>query len=202
MSTKSTWRMITGFLALLMMAGQLRAQEDQPGGREGAIGTRLHDFGGFVGLDARFGDMMGEFAGFAGARAAVLLKQRVYLGLAGAGLATDNAEVVGPVPGSTRPLRMGYGGILVGYVVPTSSLVDVTADLLVGAGGIHPKGMDDDDAIFVFEPSVGLQLKLASVARLGLGAGYRFVGDVDVANVEDSDLRGFTGTLAILVGWF
>jgi hypothetical protein len=96
----------------------------------------------------RFGDMMGEFAGFAGGRAAVLLKQRVHLGLAGAGLATDNAEVVGPVPGSLRSLRMGYSGILVGYVVPTRSLVDVTADLVVGAGGVHPEGVDDDDAVF------------------------------------------------------
>jgi hypothetical protein len=146
--------------------------------------------------------MMGEFAGFAGARAAVLLKQRVYLGLAGAGLATDNVEVVGPVPGSARPLRMGYGGILVGYVVPTPSLVDVTADLLVGAGGVHPKGVVDDDGVFVFEPSVGVQLKLAPVARLGIGAGYRFVGDAEVAGIEDSDLRGFTGTVSILFGWF
>jgi len=150
----------------------------------------------------RFGDMMGEFAAFAGARGAVRLKQRVYLGLGGAGLATDNAEVAGPAPGSTQPLRMGYGGILIGYVVPTGSLVDVTADVLVGAGQVRLKETDEDDGLFVFEPSVGVELRLAPVARLGLGVGYRFVGDVELAGVEDADLRGVNGTVSIRVGWF
>jgi hypothetical protein len=190
---------LTGLLTMAF-AATLNAQE--PERQETAVGTRLRDFGGFVELDTRFGDMMGEFAAFAGARGAVRLKQRVYLGLGGAGLATDNAGIPGPIPGSIQPLRMGYGGILVGYVVPTRSLVDVTADVLVGAGGVSIKGTDSEDAIFVFEPTVGVDLRLARVARLGIGAGYRFVGDVDLAGIEDSDLRGFTGTVAIRVGWF
>lgn len=60
--------------------------------------SRAHDFGGFVELDTRFGDMMGEFAAFAGARLAVRLKNRIYLGVGGEGLATDNARVA--VPGA------------------------------------------------------------------------------------------------------
>jgi hypothetical protein len=64
------------------------------------------------------------------------------------------------------------------------------------------KDADQDDAFFVFEPSVGVELRVAPVVRLGLGAGYRFVGDSDLPGVEDSDLRGFTGTASIRIGWF
>jgi hypothetical protein len=188
-------RTIAGLLALAAVTAPIAANAQEPDRQKHAIGTRLRDFGGFVELDMKFGDMMGEFAAFAGGRAAVLLKRRVYLGVGGAGLATDNALVGG------QPLRMGYGGILIGYVIPTRSLVQITTDVLVGAGGIHPEG-GQDDGIFVFEPSVGLELILARFARLGLGTSYRFVGDADLAGLEDSDLRGLTGTVAVRLGWF
>jgi hypothetical protein len=200
MTRLKTWRFITGSL-LLLIVKSLPAQEPRP--QESVIDTQVRDVGGFMELDLRFGDMMGEFAAFPGGRAAVLLKQRLYLGVGGAGLATDNAAIQGPVPGSTQPLRMGYGGMLVGYVIPTRSLVEVTADVLVGGGKVNPEHADVDDEIFVFEPSAALQLRLAPrVVRLALGASYRFVGDVDLAGIEDSDLRGFTGTVSVRLGWF
>jgi hypothetical protein len=189
------WYSATGILALLAMSSH-PAPAQEPERQESAIGTRLRDFGGYLELNTRFGDMMGEFAAFAGGRAAVLFKQRVYLGLGGAGLATDNALVGG------QPLRMGYGGILFGYVVPTRSFVQFTADVLVGAGEVHPEGVDQEDEIFVFEPTVGIELALSRVVRLGLGSGYRFVGDTELAGFEDADLRGFTGTVSIRAGWF
>lgn len=195
-----TWQYIAGSLALLLVVTPLPAQE--PESRPNTIGTQPRGLGGFVELDMRFGDMMGEFAAFAGARAAVLLKQRVYLGVGGAGLATDNALIEIPSHPSANPLRMGYGGFVIGYVIPTSSLVRVTTDVLVGAGQVHPSGIDEEDGIFVFEPAAGLELRLAPIARLVIGAGYRFVGDVDLPGVEDSDLRGLTGTASIRVGRF
>jgi hypothetical protein len=97
---------------------------------------------------------------------------------------------------------MGYGGMIVGYVVPTPSLLDLTADVLVGGGGVSLSGVDGTDAIFVFEPSVGAELRLSRVARVELGAGYRFVGDTELPGIDDSDLRGFTGRVALRIGWF
>jgi hypothetical protein len=190
-------RFLTIVLTLLILAPPSEAQSPETKPRDHAIGTRLRDYGGFVELDTRFGDMMGDFAAFAGARGAVLLKQRLYVGLGGAGLATDN-----PVPESGESLGMGYGGLLIGYVVPTSSLVNVTADVLVGAGGLSTHSTDGTDQIFVFEPTVGLELRLARFARIGLGASYRYVGSADLAGILDSDLRGVTGTVSLRAGWF
>jgi hypothetical protein len=186
-------------LSITAMPRVIAAQQaDHP---ETAISGRAADYGGYVELDNRFGDMMGEFAAFAGARAALRLKQNVYLGLGGLGLATDN-RVPGATPGTTHRLQMGYGGFLIGYAVPTKGLVDFTADALIGAGGVSLDGLDRSDEFFAFEPSLGVELRLARVVRLGLGGGYRFVGGVDLPGVRDADLRGFTGTASIKVGWF
>lgn len=173
--------------------------------QESAIGTSPHDFGGFIGLNMRFGDMAGDFGAFAGGEAAILLKRRVYLGIRGSGLATDNNLVPGAGGSPDEILRAGYGGLLIGFVIPTRSFVDVSVDALIGAGaiGTGEEGADSEyDAVFVFEPSVMLDLRLARIAQLGIGAGYRFFGDADVPGVDDADLRGFTGVARVRVGWF
>jgi hypothetical protein len=169
-----------------------------------AVGTRISDYGGFVGLDLRFGDVAGKFAAFAGAEAALLMKRRVYAGIRGSGLATDNSRIPagGSSPGGT--LAMGYGGFVLGYIAPTRSLADVSLDFLLGAGGVglSTAGEKDWDGVFVFEPSATVELKLLRAARIGLGVGYRFVGDVDVPGVRDKDIRGFTGLVRMRVGRF
>ena len=70
----------------------------------------------------------------------------------------------------------------------------------VGARDSNQEG--DWDPVFVFEPSVTVDLKLARVARIGIGAGYRFVGDVDQPGLRDADLQGFTGLVRMGLGWF
>src|SRR5215207_3822477 len=101
-----------------------------------AVSGQVSDYGIFAGLDLRFGDVMGDFGAFVGGHAAILLKHQVYLGVGGAGLATENA-LFAPTPQATpEPIKMGYGGLLVGYLVPTPSLVDFAVEVLLGAGGV------------------------------------------------------------------
>jgi hypothetical protein len=170
-----------------------------------AVGTRFSDYGGFVGLDLRFGDIASKFAAFAGAEAALLMKRRVYVGIRGGGLATDNSRIPasGSSPGGT--LAMGYGGFMLGYIFPTRSLADVSVDLLLGGGGVGTSTADSErdwDGVFVFEPSATVDLKLLPMARIGLGVGYRFVGDIDIPGLRDTQIRGFTGLVRMRVGRF
>jgi len=196
---------IATVLALALAASPGSAQSAE---EESALGTQLSGYGGFIGMDMRFGDMMDEFAVFMGGHAALLLKHRVYLGLSGAAVVTDASRAFAP-GGALRPaIDMSYGGVLVGYIIPTPGLVQLTADVLIGGGGVklreHAGTTDDDDwdALFVFEPALSAEIKLARIVRLGLGAGYRFVGAVDAAGLGDQDLRGFNGTVTFRVGWF
>jgi hypothetical protein len=193
-------------VALVLALTPVVAARAQPS----AAGRELRDYGGFVGLDLRFGDVRGEFGAFVGGHAALLLKNRVTVGVRGAGLATENALAGRAGDGAREPLSMGYGGITLGYVVPSRSLVQLTADVLVGAGGVDVSraagatgGRDEEgDAVFLFEPSVGVEVKLAPFVRVGVGASYRFVGDVDVPGVRDADLRGVAGAVTVRVGKF
>lgn len=191
------------FAAIALLASAAAAQTPD---RQSAVGTELRDYGGFIGLDTRFGDMMDEFAVFMGGHAALLLKHRVYLGVGGAALVTDHSTA-----SADQTLDMGYGGLLVGYVVPVPALVQVTAEVMIGAGGarlaeredIGAEEEDEEwDALFVFEPALGAEIKLARIVRLGFGASYRFVGATDTPGIGDSDLRGLTGTATLRLGWF
>lgn len=196
--------LVPSFALLLTFAPPALAQRQQS-----AAGRALADYDAFVGLDLRFGDVMDDFGAFVGGHAALLLKNRVYVGVRGVGLATDNARFAPNPQAPPEPIRMGYGGILLGYVVPSSSLVHVTADVLLGAGAVdanrddeRPDGDDASDAVFVFEPSVTVEVKLTRFTRIGVGAGYRFIGDVDLPGVQDDDLRGVTGVVTIRMGKF
>jgi hypothetical protein len=194
--------MIASLVASSLVATPAVARSQEPA--PSALGSRLSDFGGFVGLDLRFGDMLDEFAAFVGAEAMLLLRQRVYLGIRGGGLSTSNVTI--PGGGSTSEVMgMGYGGLVVGYVFVTRSLADVNLDATLGAGGVGVRDSNDEkdwDPVFVFEPSATVDLKLARIARIGFGASYRFVGDVDVPGLRDADLRGIAGLVRIRVGRF
>jgi hypothetical protein len=151
-----------------------------------------------------FGDTNDDFTVFTGGHAALLLKHRVYLGVAGAGLTTNSRIGEGP---ASDALHMGHGGPLIGYVVPLPGLVQFTADVLLGAGAARlgepvASTEEPDDVFLTFETTLGVELKLARIIRIAFGAGYRYVGGLDAAGLRDDDLRDLTATARVRVGWF
>lgn len=200
------FRIVASVLVALSLPSIGAAQQPE---EQSAVSLDASDYGGFASMDMRFGDMADDFAVFMGGTLALLLKHRVYLGVRGAGLVTEET-VHGSSEAVIDPtIQMGYGGVVVGYVIPTPSLVQFTAETLLAAGGVdldEDADIDGDDedweAVFVFEPVLSAELKLARIVRLGFGVGYRFVGGVDTPGLEDRDLRGAVGTATLRVGWF
>lgn len=200
------FRIIGSVLVLLSLPSSGAAQQPD---RQSAVSLDASDYGGFVSADMRFGDMADDFAVFMGGTLALLLKHRVYLGVRGAGLVTEETPRGSTQAVNDPTIHMGYGGVVVGYVIPLPSLVQFTAETLIAAGGVD---LDDDadiegdeedwEAVFVFEPVLGAELKLAPIVRLGFGVGYRFVGGVDTPGLQDRDLRGAVGTATLRLGWF
>jgi hypothetical protein len=196
---------MTAFMLGGAAASTAPAHAQRGAAPESAIGTRLSDYGIFGGLDLRFGNMLDDDAIFMGAHAGLLLKQRVMVGVRGMGLVSDDIMV--PVDGpAAAPLEAGYGGVFLGYVIPVSSMLELTAETLLAGGGIRledqPSTDEGWDAVFVFEPAVTAEVRLARILRLGIGAGYRWIGAVDTPPIRSSDLRGFTGSVTARVGWF
>lgn len=206
MQHRVRFRLITSVLVMFSISSSAAAQEPE---RQSAVSLDASDYGGFVSADMRFGDIADDFGVFMGGTLALLLKHRVYLGVRGAGLITDEAVDGSAGTVNDPPIHMGYGGIVAGYVIPTRSLVQFTAETLLAAGGVkldddgHVEDEDEDwEGVFVFEPVLGAELKLAPIVRLGFGVGYRFVGGVDTPGLEDRDLRGAVGTATLRLGWF
>jgi len=106
---------------------------------------------------------------------------------------------------------MGYGGVTFGYVAQPMRVVHLTAQALIGGGGLtydvqDIAGVRPEDApadgFFVVEPSVQGELNVSHVFRIGLGAGYRFISGASLDGLRDRDLRGASASLTLKLGRF
>lgn len=108
-------------------------------------------------------------------------------------------------------LALGYGGLWLGYTVPTHKLVHLYGSLKIAGGAVGATNFDDDwdfdenvdDAVFVGIPEVGVELNVARWFRLSGTAGYRFVGDFQGWNtLGKNDLSAPVFGLTARFGWF
>ena len=181
--------------------------QDVEGGRAQTVVGGGVSHGGFAAVHIRAGEVMNERSLFMGGEAAWVANQRLTLGVGVWALVSENARIVASSEGvdESAPLRMGYGGVLVGYRIAPAAIVHPTATMLIGAGGISTAlqaAGDNDDAFFVAEPALGVELNVASFLRLGVGASYRWVAGVELGELRDEDLSGLTGELSVRLGWF
>jgi len=118
-----------------------------------------------------------------------------------------------------RGPRMSYGGAVVKWLVQDREPLGLSIGALIGGGEArlptsvtfqsldfnHPAGTPPTvvstpgiinlyDRFFVFEPTADVSVRVASHARLAVGAGYRAIGH---AYGEDSRLRGASGTVSL-----
>lgn len=194
---------------LVMLLGLLiphgaRAQAVDNGQPQTLLGGGV-SHGGFGAMHLRAGEVMGERSLFMGGEVAWVPNHRLMLGVGVAALVSDNVRV-DSAPGAevgSAPLRMGYAGVLVGYRITPEALIHPTTSLLIGAGGLSADlGGAEDDAFFVAEPAVGLELNVAPFLRLGVGASYRWVAGVDLGELRDRDVSGLTGEFSLRLGRF
>ena len=182
--------------------------QEVTGGRAQTVLTGGVSHGGFGAVHLRAGKVGNERSLFMGGEAAWVANQRLILGVGVWALVSGNARIAtsSGAEDESAPLRMGYAGALVGYRIAPAAIVHPTASILIGAGGASiadsQAAGDDDDAFFVAEPALGVELNVASFVRLGVGASYRWVAGVELAGLRDEDLSGLTGELSLRLGRF
>jgi hypothetical protein len=183
----------------------------------------IYSHGGFAGPAVRVTSIDGQNEIMTGGQIAWLINHEVIIGLAGYGLTTD--KVKRNLDGANRTLGMGYGGLEFGYVFWPHSLVHLTFETLVGAGGIgygfetdeNDKANDADgdsrhhqhwegrgSGFFVAEPMLYLEMNVTKWFRINLGGGYRYVEGVDETRVgiTSQALRGANAELLFKFGFF
>ena len=167
-----------------------------------AQNSMYEDFG-FGGPEVKFSKIAGERAVLGGGKGGKIISDNFAIGGAGYGLASGINRL--DESAKSNDVSMAYGGVIGTYFLrPTSKLI-MSSSVFVGGGGLSyekEKNLDYDDEIFVLEPSVEIQYQTFDFMSLGIGAGYRYVTDVDLKGILDSDLSAATVHLTILFGNF
>lgn len=167
------------------------------------------DHGGFGGPVVKFTEIANQFGVFVGGRGGWIIDHSVVLGGGGYGLANPGDFIL-VQDGTERRLGLGYGGLELEYINRWADVAHLTFGVLVGAGGAswydwrHDDwgGEDFNDAFFVAEPMVSLEVNILNFFHLGIGGSYRFVDDVELTGLSNDDLSGAAGFLTFKFGSF
>lgn len=173
---------------------------------------------GFGGVDVAYTRVAGENAALVCGGGAVLMSRTFSVGVTGCAMPTRiSGETYSTVLHETGDrLEFAYGGLVAGYHFFPKRVYNLSLTAMVGGGAAsivnrHRDTWDDDDdfnhdyvksvdPVFVAEPRLNGYLNLTRWARVGAFVGYRFVGGVDMRNLE-----GMSGPVAggsLQFGWF
>lgn len=167
------------------------------------------EHGGYGSPVIRFTTINNDFAVMVGGQGGWIINHKLVLGVGGYGLVTDH-DMLSP-DYKNKKLGMGYGGFFLGYVDNSDRIAHPACQILIGAGSIEERDQDGDDswddpnnndAFFVVEPQMGLEVNLTYFMRMELSMGYRWVNGVERFGYTDSDIGGPSGSLTIKFGRF
>jgi hypothetical protein len=212
------------FLFLISMSVSLLSQENKEEMKTLFGGSDVK-FGGYGAVETKFSPVNDQFGLFVGGRGGLIINHSFLLGLGGYGLTTshkvDGYKIKDPYyPDSTAYLRIGYGGLHIGYVIEPNEVLHITTGVLIGGGWAgytrtltyrnHNDNWDNYDnnftyessGFFIFEPSVGAELNVTGFLRLELNASYRIVSLIDLPVTKNSDIGGYSGNIVFKFGKF
>jgi len=164
--------------------------------------------GGYGAPVAKFGQIKGQTGIFVGGQGGWIINHAFVIGGGGYSLVNDIKATTDDL-GRVLYLDFSYGGLLMEYIIASRKLVHFSIHSLIGVGHVNYRLKDYDDSdyygsdrFFVLEPGANLMLNLHKNIRIGVGATYRYVSDVDYGELSNSDLRGVTAQLILKFGSF
>jgi len=193
--------------AFLSFQSDLIAQdENEPKTLFGnATPVNIDNIGAFVAPSFGFTQMDGTSASLFNLRTGVSFNDKFSLG----GYLSTSLNEIQPESETVPGVYMDYwtaGGFLE-YTLLSNKLFHFTFPLYVGYGEVEmdnePGDLDFGESTFwQIEPTALLEVNLHKYARLNIGAGYRFVGQMDYRNFNQSDISGITAYAGLKFGLF
>ncbi|MCC7464949.1 MAG: hypothetical protein IT261_01690 [Saprospiraceae bacterium] len=166
--------------------------------------------GGFGGPIFSYGQVKGNHGFGAGGGGGLVINQAM-IGAFGQG----EMFTIPKADGIDGAIALGYGGLWLGYSVPTQKAIHGFASMKVGVGGVGVTNRydwwDEDDldfndydrAVLVLMPEVGVELNLFHWMRLAGTVGYRFVDGFEGGlGLGKKDLNAPVFGLTMRFGWF
>jgi len=171
--------------------------------------------GGYGGPTVKVGSFHGKSSLLMGGQGGWIINHHVVIGGGGYGLVTD-VPVERAGVDKDQYLNLGYGGLLLEYVVNPNELLHVELQSLIGAGGVSFRdekfsemdGRDEerhnleDDSFFVWEPGVNVVLNITKNFRFALGGTYRYVNGVSLSGTSEEELAHYTVQVGCKFGKF
>jgi hypothetical protein len=177
------------------------------GQEETLIGSEFHS-GGYGGPEVRIGPMLGTSGVFVGGRGGWVINHTFMIGGGGYGLVNDVRVKDITIGGQPAYLGFGYGGMCLEFTGNSEKLIHYTIGVMIGGGGVEYRDSlynfkdHNWDAVFVLEPSLGVEMNVTNFFRLGLGASYRYVSGVNTFGLTNKELSDATGTITLKFGTF
>jgi hypothetical protein len=161
--------------------------------------------GGFGGPIFSWSSSANNKTGYgAGGGGGVILDQ-FFIGAFGMGETLDAPQIGKP------QLALGYGGLWMGYCIPSHKILHLYTSVKLAGGGVGTTNFRDDweieddlhDITFVAIPEAGIELNIARWMRVSGSVGYRFVeGFEGYGTYGKKDLNAPVYNLSIRFGFF
>ncbi len=168
--------------------------------------------GGYGGPVLIYSRVLGRDALFLGGQGGWIANHHFVLGAAGFAMVSHISAPAGAVDvGQDLRFEFGYGGLWLEYIFLPDKLVHASLGTLLGGGVVdysrvhhadHEDRTVESDVVFVAAPVLSAELNITRALRLSLGAGYRYVGSVNLTGVRREDVSGFTGSVMLKFGQF
>lgn len=168
--------------------------------------------GGYGGAAMMYSRILDHDALFFGGRGGWIINHHFVLGVGGFAMVTRVPPPAGvTVVGEELRTEFRYGGLWLEYILFPGKLVHGSLGALLSGGEVayrrlhHTEREDfvvENDVIFAAEPTVSVDLNITRAFQLSVGAGYRYVGSVNLTGLRREDLSGFTGSVMLKFGKF
>lgn len=100
-------------------------------------------------------------------------------------------------PGQDIDFR--YSGLHLGYAFRADKLVHPKAALLVGGGRVDVEN-EDEDRVFVLQPTAGIEVNVFKWWHIDVLGGYRIVTGTDTNGLSDKDISAPFGEIKLRFG--
>lgn len=165
----------------------------------------LKELGFFVAPSYSFTQMDGSTTSIFNLRGGINLRDKFSLGA----YFNTSLNKIRPQSETIPNIYMDYWSVggLAEYTLLSKKVFHLTFPLYLGYGEVEMDSENGDSALgeanfFQIEPSALLEINLHKHVRLNAGAGYRFVGQMNYRNFDQSDISGLTGYIGLKFGLF
>ena len=173
---------------------------------------------GFYGsFDMKVSSFAGNSGLMTGGKGGWIIDHKFVIGGGGFGLSTNPRYNLSSLQNqdSFAGLKLGYGGLLLEYILWPVKPVHIAFPLLIAAGevnvsesensyysGFYNGNLLERSSVFIVEPGVDLELNLLKFFRFGVGLSYRYAYGTNLVNFSDNDLSNLSMNFIFKFGYF